>query len=97
MRSSLPRLRKCISAAIKRNELLPFETCMYLESIMLCKSKRKYYMISLTCAILKEKPKELKQIELMDIENRLSFSESGGWGWAKWVKGVKRYKFLVIK
>jgi len=44
---------------------------------MLSKSKRKHHMISLTCAILKEKPKELKQIELMDIENRLSFSKVG--------------------
>lgn len=54
-------------------------------------------MISLTCAILREKPKELKQIELMDTENRLSFSESGGWGLGKMGEGVKRYKFLVIK
>ena len=30
-------------------------------------------------------------------EQKLVANRSGGWGWAKWVKGVRRYKILVIK
>lgn len=54
-------------------------------------------MISLTCAILKEKPKELKQIELMDTENRLSFSESGGWGLGKMGEGGQKVQISSNK
>ena len=35
------------------------------------------------------------KIKLIDAENRLVVAR-GGW-WAKWVKGVKRYKLPVIK
>ena len=49
-------------------------------------------MISLICGIkTKNKPK------LIDTENRLVVGRDGGWGRAKWVKGVKRYELPVIK
>ena len=49
-------------------------------------------MISFTYRILKK--------TLKDTENRLVVArgrEGGGGEWAKWVRGVKKYKLLVIK
>ena len=43
----------------------------------------------------KTKPKQYK-IELIDTENRLVVAR-GGEGWAKQVKGIKRYKPSIIK
>lgn len=35
--------------------------------------------------------------ELIDTENRLVVVRGKGWGWAKLMKKVKRYKVPVIK
>ena len=77
--------------AIKMNDTLPFVTTwMDLEGIMLSEiiqtKKDKYCMISLICGIQKKK----KRTDWW-------LPEVVGEGWVKWVKGVKMYKFSVIK
>ena len=41
--------------------------------------------------------KKAPKPELIDTKYRWVVVRVRGWGWMKWVKGVKRYKLLVIK
>lgn len=38
-----------------------------------------------------------KKTKLIDTENRMVVARGGGVGWAKWAKGIKRYKLPLIK
>ena len=74
---------------------MPFaSTGMTLEGIVLNEisqtDKDKYHMTLLIRGIS-------KQTEHIDTGNRLRLPEAGGGVWAKWVKGVKRYKHPVIE
>ena len=40
--------------------------------------------------------KSKKKPELIDTENRLVVARVGSGCWVKWVKVIKRYRFLVI-
>ena len=54
-------------------------------------------MISLTCGILKTKEmNKQSQTKLIDTENILVGAKGGeGFGWGKWVKGIKEYKLQL--
>ena len=88
---------------------MPFaKAWMDLEGIMLSeisqREKDKFCTISLTCGIFKKKKAKIPQNpqtqryreQIGGVCQRLV----GGWGgveWAKWVKGVRRYKLPVKK
>ena len=90
-------------SAIKKKEILPFTTTwMDFEGITLSEisqtEKDKYCVTSLMCRILKTKQKQNPQktkTKLIDTKNRLVVARGGRQ--VKCGKGVKMYKFLVIK
>lgn len=59
-----------------------------------------YHKISFACGIQKTKPmnKQESRIRPIDTENKLTVVGEGGMvgRWAKWAKGSRRYRLLVI-
>ena len=86
-------------SARKKNKILPFTTMwMDLEGIMLgeiSQTEKRQILYDLTYMWNLKKPSKLIDTEIM--ENRLVAARGGVGEWVKWVKGVKRYKLLVIK
>ena len=68
---------------------------MDLEGVMLSEIsqtvKNKCYMLSYIGGIFKT------PTEFINTGKRLVIAKGRGWGWAKWVKGGKRYKLPIIK
>ena len=69
----------------KKKEILPLVTTWMLSEISQAEKDRYHLHV------------ESKTTEFTDTENRLVVARGGGGGWMKWVKGVKRQKFPVIR